>query len=209
MTTRVGARRAVALTLTALACLAVPACSSGSGPDSAGDKQEKVVRSTPTPASRYVVFPGDVPATGWKLSEAHKSDTDNRTSQLGELPGVDWYAEFEQPDTESEDVPYLSLTGYTQPLEQLRAAIPQTAQLSEGDIAGHHAFWGSDPADPEVGSFVTMDFGDGYSIELFATYVELDDLLTWAGSLRPASEAEWVAAGGVVATCTPLQDECG
>ena len=68
---------------------------------------------------------------------------------------------------------------------------------------------GADPVDPEVGSFVTLDFGEGYSIELFATYVPLDDLLTWAGSLRPATEAEWVAAGGNLAECPPPQEECG
>lgn len=187
----------MALAATVLACLSIPACSSGASgpPGQDGDRSANVARSTPAPTSRYVVFPGDVPATGWELSGAQKSVNNDRQSELGSLPGVDWYAEFEQTDTEQEGVPYLSLTGYTQPLDRLRAEIPDTAQLSTGDIAGHQAFWGSDPADPEVGSFVTMNFGEDYSIEVFATYVPLDDLLTWAGSLRPATEAEWVAAG--------------
>ncbi len=203
-------RGALALAAMLLACLGVPACSGGSSPDAppSGQGTQNLARSTPAPSSRYVLFPGSVPAPGWELSQAQRSVDEDRESELGALPGVDWYAEFEQLDTDAEDIPYLSVTGYTESLDQLRATISPTGQLSEGDIAGRRAFWGSDPADPGVGSFVTMDFGDGYSIELFGTFVPLEDLLTWAGSLRPASEAEWVAAGGVVAECTPLQEEC-
>lgn len=203
-------RWALAMILTSL--LALGACDSGS--DSADKSDAKPGAAAPGgqsdqgpgPDPHYAVFPAKVPGTGWELTEATRQLGTGREAQLGGLPGVDWYAEFDGPDTDDNTNVYLLLTGYIQSLEERRAETESDAAgVTEGEINGHKAFWSFDPED---GAVVTWEVNPDYTLEVFATGISLNELLTMARSVKDATEAEWVAAGGQIADCEPGQDDC-
>ncbi len=207
-------RWALAGVLTAL--LALGGCDSGSGSDDTASTDVRPGAAAlgdddpPTgerPDPHYAVFPSGLPGTGWELVEAVRQPGSER-DVLGGLPGVDWYAEFEGPEVGDTDA-YLSLTGYAQSLEERRAeSVSSTASVQEGDINGRKAFWSVEPEDPDSGATVTWEINPDYTLELFATGVGLDDLLTMARSVKDATEAEWVAAGGVLSDCSDGAAEC-
>lgn len=205
-------RWATVVVLTSL--LALGACDSGS--DDTGNNESRPgaaalgdSASGDLPDPHYAMFPSAVPGTGWELAEAVRQLGSDRDAVLGGLPGVDWYAEFEGPEGEGSTNPYLSLTGYAQSLEARRTeSVSSTAQVTEGEINGHPAFWTVEPEDPESGATVTWEIRPDYSIEVFATGVDLEDLLAMARTVKDATEAEWVAAGGVLSDCTPGEGDC-
>ncbi|MBA3742702.1 hypothetical protein [Sporichthya sp.] len=203
-------RWALAMVLTSL--LALGACDSGSDSDDKSDAKPGAAapggQSNPgeAPDPHYAVFPSKVPGTGWELTEATRQIGTGREVQLGGLPGVDWYAEFDGPPAEGGTNAYLSLTGYSQSLEERRAeSVSDPSNVTEGDISGHKAFW---ILDPEDGAVVTWEITSDYTIEVFSTGISLGELLAMARSVKDASEAEWVAAGGQIADCKPGQDDC-
>lgn len=194
--------------------LALGACDSSSD-DAGGSESRPGAAALGNSASRdlpdphYAVFPSAMPGAGWELSEAVRQLGTDRDAVLGGLPGVDWYAEFEGPEVGGNTNAYLSLTGYAQSLEERKAeSVSSTAQVTEGDINGHRAFWSVEPEDPDSGATVTWEITPDYSLELFATGVALDDLLAMARTVKDATEAEWVAAGGVLGDCAPAETGC-
>lgn len=200
------------LLLVAAATLALAGCSSGDDDSPAGSSDSGSasgsVAAAPAPPSQFALFPGNTPAAGWQLSEAVKLTNTGQGTTLGSLPGVDWYAEFDGPDGDGDIEPYISLTAYTEPLATRRATLSETADVTDGEIEGRKAFWSSDPQNPDDGAIVTIAFDENYSIEVFATAVDLDELVEIAKTVRPATEAEWEAAGGVVADCQDVADTC-
>ena len=204
-------RWALAAVLTSL--LALGAC--GSEGDSASDdrragsagvSKSESTSSADRPDPHYAVFPSGVPGPGWELSEAVRQLGSGR-DVLGGLPGVDWYAEFEGPAVDENTDAHVSLTGYVQSLEVRRTeSVSSTARVTEGEINGRKAFWSVEPEDPESGSTVTWEVTPDYTLELFGTGISLDELITMARSVRDATEAEWVAAGGVLSDCAPGED---
>ena len=193
--------------------LALGACGSGSddtGSTESGPGGAAVGNSASgeLPDPHYAVFPERVPATGWQLSEAVRQLGSDRDAVLGGLPGVDWYAEFEGPPVDGTRNAYLSLTGYAQSLEERKAeSVSSTADVTEGEINGRRAFWSVEPEDPDSGATVTWEVTPDYTLELFATGVDLEDLLAMARTVKDATEAEWVAAGGVLSDC-PVPEDC-
>lgn len=206
-------RWALAVVLTSL--LALGACDSGSDdsgtdetrPGVAADRNSDSASSAELPDPHYAVFPSGVPGSGWELSEAVRQLGSAR-DVLGGLPGVDWYAEFEGPAVDGNTDAHLSLTGYAQSLEERRSeSVSSTARVTEGEINGRTAFWSVEPEDPESGGTVTWEVTPDYTLELFGTGIGLDELLAMARTVRDATEAEWVAAGGVLSDCAP-GEEC-
>jgi hypothetical protein len=197
--------------------LALGACNSGGSND--GTKHSRPGATAPSkqssPAKKvdphYAVFPNKVPGTGWDLTDAIRmaGTGANADAQLGGLPGVDWYAEFDRPAVGGSSKAYLSLTGYTQSLQARQAeSVSPTSNVQQGDINGRPAFWFSDPDDPSNGATVTMAVADNYTIEVFATGLSMDELLALARTVKDATEAEWVAAGGQLTNCAPGPTAC-
>jgi hypothetical protein len=201
-------RWALAVVLTSL--LAAGACSGSddnatdeSRPGAAALGNSGSVASADLPDPHYAVFPSGVPGTGWELAEAIRQLGGGR-DVLGGLPGVDWYAEFEGPELDGNTDAHLSLTGYAQSLEERQAeSVSSTARVTEGEINGRKAFWSVEPEDPESGATVTWEVTPDYTLELFGTGIGLDELLAMARTVKDATEAEWVAAGGVLSDCAP------
>jgi hypothetical protein len=196
-------RWALAVVVTSL--LALGGCSSGDDVEksaNSGPQSGSASRTSGTaPDPHFVVFPGNVPTTGWELTNAVREQNTGRTQQLGGLPGVDWYAEFNGPPVSNNTNAYLSLTGYTQSLaERKEESVSDTAEVHEDDINGHEAFWSIDPQDPEAGAVVTWAVADDYTIEVYATGLSMDDLLAFARTVKDATQDEWVAAGGRICT---------
>lgn len=206
-------RWVLAVVLTSL--LALGACSSnsddgndaGSRPGAAALGEPEEAGDVPDP--HYAVFPARVPGAGWELTEAVRMLGAYRGVQLGGLPGVDWYAEFDGPSAAGNTPVYLSLTGYTQSLEERKAeSVSASSNVTEGDVNGRKAFWSTDPGDPGSGAFVTWEITPDYTLEVFGTGISLTELLAMARTVKDATEAEWIAAGGQVADCTPPQPDC-
>ncbi|HUR75566.1 MAG TPA: hypothetical protein VMZ00_14890 [Sporichthya sp.] len=201
-------RWALAMVLTSL--LALGGCGSGSDSNRGTDAQDSrpgaaapggTIDPKNLPDPHYAVFPSKVPGPGWELTEAVRQ-LGTGAAPLGGLPGVDWYAEFKRPDTGTQTNVYLSLTGYIQSLDARKAELASpTAQVTDGEINGHKAFWSVDPGDLENGMVVTWEVTRDYTLEVFATGVSLDDLLAAARTVKDASEAEWIAAGGHLGDC--------
>lgn len=170
--------------------------------------------SADQPAPHYAMFPGDAPGAGWELTDAVRTrgaDDDGRNggAQLGGLPGVDWYAEFNGPPVDEDSTAFLSLTGYTQSLAERRSeSVSDTSDVTEGEISGHPAFWTIDPDDPDSGSVVTWEVEPGYTLELFATGVAMDELVAMAKTVRDVSESEWVATEAKATGCSPTAEDC-
>ncbi|WP_019878034.1 hypothetical protein [Sporichthya polymorpha] len=156
------------------------------------------------PDPHYALFPDATPAPDWELTDVVRMRADERDAKrkraepLGALPGVDWYTEYAGPATDDTDA-YLSLTAYTQSLaERKTESVSETSTATDGEINGHPAFWTMDPEDPGSGAVVAWEIAPGYTLELFATGVPLDDLVAMAKTVRDATEAEWAAAGADV-----------
>ena len=202
-------RWALAMVLTSL--LALGACNSGSDDDNNARGSQPGAAAPggqndpgDVPDPHYAVFPNNVPAAGWELTEAVRMLGTGREVQLGSLPGVDWYAEYDGP--EGDNPVYLLLTGYIQSLDERRAELESgDRQVTEGEINGHKAFWSFDPED---GALVTWEVTPDYTLEVFATGISLDETLAMARTVKDASEAEWKAAGGQVADCEPMATAC-
>jgi len=188
--------------------LALGACNSGGGNDHKSSSTAQPGAAAPgaqakpgkVPDPHFVVFPDKVPATGWELTEAVRELNTGRAVQLGGLPGVDWYAEFNGPPASNGANAYLSLTGYTQSLEERKGEQSPGPGTSEGDFNGHPAFWGSVPDDGGV--VVTWQVADDYTIEVYGTGLSLDQLLAFARTVKDATQDEWVAAGGKLSDCS-------
>lgn len=196
-----------ALTVVLSSLLAVGGCGSDQHPSADPPAPAAAAPGGTTRAAvkvdpHYVVFPGRTPGAGWTLAESVRETGTGREAQLGGLPGVDWYTEFNGPANNGEPA-YLSLTGYTESLAQRKdESVSDTSQTQDGDINGHPAFWTTDPNDPASGVTVTWAVTDTYSIEVYATGISMDELLTFARTVKDASEAEWKAAGGTVTDCS-------
>lgn len=206
-------RWALAMVLTSL--LALGACDSGSDDDDTKDSRPGAAapggqfEAGEVPDPHYAVFPSKVPAPGWELTEAVRMLGTGREVQLGGLPGVDWYAEFDGPEGDGSAKVYLTLTGYIQSLEERKAeSVSATSDVTDGEINGHPAFWSIDPDDLGSGAVVTWEVTPDYTLEVFATGVSLNELLAIARTVKDATEAEWIAAGGQVADCEPMQTAC-
>jgi hypothetical protein len=204
-------RWALAVVLTSL--LALGAC----GDDKGGDDKSSnsppgaaapggSTRAAKAPDPHFAVFPAKVPGPGWSLTESVRELGTGRDVQLGGLPGVDWYSEFDGPPVDGENA-YLSLTGYTQSLQERRdESVSETSQVSDGEINGHPAFWSIDPQDPDAGVVVTWAVSDDYTIEVYATGLSMDALLAFARTVKDATQDEWVAAGGKLSDCSGNTD---
>lgn len=186
-------RRALHGAATAVVLAAVGACGS---PTATADRAPtpKAAPST-TPDQTYVVFPDNVPATGWGINTAaRRGDPDSR-DLLDEVPEIAWSAEYEDlGQGESDSDPYIKISGFDHALTAKTLMFSDRTIATEGEIAGYPALWGTDPDDPEGSTFVALALGPGHSVELEAYNVTVDALRNYAATLRPATAAEWLSA---------------
>jgi hypothetical protein len=201
-------RWALAVVMSSL--LALGACNS-SGDDAKKSSNANPGAAAPAgqtkpgklPDPHFAVFPDKVPAAGWELTEAVRELGTGREVQLGGLPGVDWYAEFDGPPVAGGANAYLSLTGYTQSLDERKEeSVSETSTVNQGQINGHDAFWSIDPQDPDAGAVVTWTVADDYTIEVYGTGLSMDQLLAFARTVKDATQDEWIAAGGKLSDCS-------
>lgn len=150
----------------------------------------------------FAVFAEHVPQPGWTLSEG-VHPTGASVSWFHKMdPAMDWFAEYYGPAADPNDQPYVSVTGRT-------AALAPAPGAVRGEINGRAATWSGDSADLGDDTAVTIAWGRGYTLSLSSHGLSLDELRRVAGELRPATEAEWVAEGGVSGDCPPMSDTCG
>jgi hypothetical protein len=203
-------RWVMAVVVTSL--LALGACDSGGSDDknsnsAPGSSSGKTSGKVADP--HFAVFPDKVPGTGWELTESVRESGTGRTVQLGGLPGVDWYSDFDGPPLSDGKNAYLSLTGYTQSLEERKTeSTSDTSTVTTGEINGHEAFWTIDPDDPAAGATVTWAVTDNYTIEVYSEGLSMDDLLALARTVKDATQDEWVAAGGKLSDCEADSSDC-
>ncbi len=203
--------RRVLLALLLTSSIALSGCG-GSGSDADDTRPGAAALEDSAPADlpdpHYAMFPATIPETGWEFTEAVRMRDGDGKDDLGGLPGVDWYAEFSGPEAGNSEA-YISLTGYTQSLDERRTeSVSAASDVTEGEISGHPAFWAIDPEDLDSGGVVAWEVAPGYTIELFATGVSMDDLVALAKTVRETSEAEWAAAGDQVSGCLPTAEDC-
>lgn len=167
--------------------------------------------STPVAAKRpqphYVVFPGGVPAAGWKRVEAVRLTGAGGKAQRELDAALDWFAEYLGPGTSLASKPHLSVSGYAESLADFRKHHPvdEDVTVKSGKLLGRPAIWG---ADASIGSrFVVIALTDDYAIELKAGGMKLAELRAYAATLKETTKAGWKKAGGVVVDCVP-EDPC-
>lgn len=187
--------------------LILSACSSE---DEASTSQTDGTSQSAATASRvaadvpYALFDGNVPAEGWRMSEAVQPNAEG-LEMFGEMtPGMAWFAEWDGPD--AADSAYLSLTMRNLSLADLNVREP-LARAESGEINGRQASWGDDsPHVDEASGVVRIVWGDAWTLELRGSE-PVDKLHSFAQRLRSASLPEWRTAGGQVG-CAPFAEKC-
>lgn len=153
---------------------------------------------------RFVIFDN----ADWKFSEAVDYPPD-----LGPLaavePSLDWYAEYERliPHTDEQSIEGqgLRVSGHEVDLASHRVELIG-ANLTAATVNGKDALAGAGPDSKPA--FVTVAFGENYTVMLLSYELASTDLLEIAGKLRPACSEEWVEAGGQVLECVPFDPDC-
>ena len=134
--------------------------------------------------SMYFVRPKDA----WKLKEAVKPSTGQVA--LTE-PSIDWYAEYERfPAPNRSEAVRLS----AHQSRILRDELGLGFALRALRVRGQKGFGGTGP--DKRPAVVLFDAKPGYAIMALSYELQVEDLRSWMRSLRPASEEEWVDAGG-------------
>ncbi len=177
-------------------------CGDSDSPAAVGDPAASVSAGPPPaaaapapsagPGQTYAVFVADVPASGWVIGTVARAEDPATKDLLDEIEGVTWSAEYENPRDQSGSAPYLKVSGIERPLADI--AFSEGAVENYGQIAGRPARWGTDPADPEGGTFVMIALSPQDTVLLEAFEVSDDELRRFAGDLRPATAREWLRA---------------
>lgn len=160
------------------------ACSSSGGPSA-----ETTVAGG-TEASVYFV----TGAQGWPAAkQAFKPRPDDPITSRTE-PTLDWYAEHDRfPDPSRSEA--VRLSGHDVPMAQLERSLVGFS-LHSRQVHGIQARAGSGPDGPRV---VLLPVAPGYTVMTLSYELTLDDLVEWTNALKAVDEAQWVAAGGVIA----------
>ena len=133
-------------------------------------------------------------AQGWPpAKQAYKPRSDDPITSRTE-PTLDWYADHERlPDPRRSEA--VRLSGHDVPIGQLEDALAGFS-LRARHVHGLQARAGSGPDGPRV---VLLPVGPGYTLMTLSYDLGIDDLVEWTNALEAVDEAEWVAAGGVIA----------
>jgi hypothetical protein len=187
--------------------LLLSACSSDD-PTSTGQSEGTSQSATEVPGAAepqageipFALFGGNIPAKGWRLTEAVQPSAEGR-DVFGEItPGLEWFAEWDGPSGA-----YLSLTMRRLSLADLTTREP-LAHAESGAIAGRPASWGDDAGGDEASGILRIEWGSTWTLELRGSE-SVDTLRTFAPRLRSATQKEWQAEGGQVG-CAPFAEQC-
>ncbi|WP_156870197.1 hypothetical protein [Sporichthya polymorpha] len=150
-------------------------------------------------ASRFVVLrSGD-----WFLSQGLKPIGASRTLYLADDRSFDWYAEYADPVADTS----VRITGHLRGLKAQTAVLRKLGgKTTETRIGGRAAVWSAPPGAAPV--TVLIAWAPNYTIEFAASGLVPAETLRLAAALRPATEAAWRKAGGLVLDCPPGGDLC-
>jgi hypothetical protein len=131
--------------------------------------------------STYFVHPVD----GWKLKEAL-----NLADGTPAQPSLDWYAEYERfPTPMRSELVVLSGHEAAALRKELASFALRPARVR--DSAGQA---GTSPdGQPSV---VFFEPTDGYAVMALSNELGMDPLIQWMAEVQPASEEQWIDAGG-------------
>lgn len=176
----------------------------GNRPQTAADGSGQSSQGTaPAADTQYLLL--DHPQ--WQLQEA--VDYRAGLGQLGELePDLDWYAEYEGTQIDGDDgaftIPSITFSGHTAGLEERADQLPGFGFRAE-DTGGRRTLVAAPSgANPGV---VLLELAPDYSVTLLS-YDEVVDLRDLAARLTPVDERQWIAAGGQMIDCVPLEPGC-
>jgi hypothetical protein len=168
------------------------------GCTSSADRESLAVSPAPTATAdqTYAIFPTGVPGADWQINSAGRNnDPVSREDMVivDAPPSVTWTAEYENfSDGDGLDEPYLVATGYELPLAEV--SFSDTARLSPAQIGGRPATWVVDPRDPEATAVLAISMSPVRTVSLEGYNVSTAQLGTYAASLKPATESEWISA---------------
>jgi hypothetical protein len=201
-------KRAGALVIAPLLFMLSGSCASDGG-DQPG-RSASTTGATSTSAAeatrqdaRYMLL--DNPT--WQLQEA--VDYRAGLGALGEHdPDLDWFAEYDGPRFDNDDgsytIPHVATFGHTASLETRRDQLPGFDLRSE-TVDGRHALIASAAAgNPAI---VVIEIAADYTTTAL-TYDGGVDLRDLATHLKTVDEQQWIAAGGTLLDCVPLEPDC-
>jgi len=132
-------------------------------------------------------------ASGWTLREASNPTANDAISSRAE-PTLDWSSKYElAPDPNNPQS--VRLSGHNVSIAVLEATLVGF-QLRTEAVTGADARVGAGPDGPRV---VLLPVSPTYTIMALSYELDDDELVAWAKDLKPATETEWVARGGVIA----------
>lgn len=196
--------RGLAAVASFTALLALSGCAATTSVAATAPAAVAAPAATAAEVSHYAVFPHGLPAKDWHLLKSVRPTGAARDAvrAMDEQPALDWYSEYEGADHH----PDITLSGNADSLgEERRVLTAHKGAVAEGTISGRQALW---KAESVGGAFVAIDWADGYTVTLSSTDLPLDRLRDLARTVRPATEAEWVAAGGEFSACMPFDSDC-
>ena len=191
------AASAAAAAAAAAAATAGTGGSPGGNPDgaAAGVADGPVVAG----ASQFAVFRSGK----WFLSQGVKPIGASRKLYLTDDKAFDWYAEYAQPVTDQS----VRITGHLRGLAaQTKVLRKLGGKITEFRVGNRKAVWSAPVGAAPV--TVLIEWAPNYTISFAASGVEIQDTLRLAAALRPADEAAWKKAGGLVIDCPPGGDLC-
>src|SRR5882757_8470940 len=153
--------------------------------------------ATPTTSGAvYVAFSAMVPADNWDITQAARRDDPKSAGDLdSDVPGLDWSAQYQDGSVQDETkAPYVMVSGFSAKFEDVSGdvAADDAQQKGAGDINGHRAVWGMNPADTDTNTYVVYEQSPGHTVELDGANLTLDQLRAYATALQPVSEQDWV-----------------
>lgn len=138
--------------------------------------------------AHYLIRPRDQ----WTLKEAIDPPPGSLATKAE--PSLDWYAEYEKSSTnESQQV---RVSGHAADIDTVRARL-MGFQLKPTTVGTRPALAGTstDPAGPSV---VLFSMNTTYTAMVLSYELNVEDLINWAATLTPATQAQWIASGGRV-----------
>ncbi|HZE66644.1 MAG TPA: hypothetical protein VE081_08455 [Sporichthyaceae bacterium] len=165
---------------------------------------------TAVPAgTNYVLFPGNVPGTGWQITSAAQLGDPATQDSLDQASDIIWSAEYEDlSNGDTDSAPYLEISAFNHPLERTTLQISDP-KATEGKITGRRAMWGTDPQDPDGQVFVAISLTWEFTIELYAYNMTVDELRHYAGLLQVVKQDQWRAANKSAGVGTDADTDSG
>lgn len=146
--------------------------------------------SPPATAGSYAL--AHVP--GWELRDAADLGPDDPIAAI-ERPPLDWYAEY----VDSSSSESIRLSGHDATLADAQAALEAVGfGFEDATVAGRDRAVVGRSTIEDGGPSLVLLAADGRTVILLSYEVTAQGLTDFAGSVVGASEADWIAAGGIV-----------